>query len=254
VRSGGSFLTQRLALFPIYGLIIWIAAQKLPRSLLAASATAGLIIALGLGLTRLPTYQKLDSVVSDFMSVEPCLAPDSTMVQASMAQALPSYHARLDPVTDEPALLAADLHGIDLGSIEGSVPFYLLRYRPNFDSFKYLALPGQYIEGIPPPLDPLGYERRTHHSVDYVLLFGLGHADHKTLASSVWTAFDRELHRGYQLVAVSPQRWVQVWERAGSTAARIGQKRRLATTAPACHPAPRGQTLAAAHRMPGARS
>ena len=161
VKSGGSFITQRLALFPIYGVVLWIAAYRLSRRSAIWAAAVALIAALGLGLTRLPTYRKLNSVETDFMAVEPCLARDSTMVQASMALALPGSDVRLDPLTADAGRLAANLHGVDLGSIEGSVPFYVLQFRPSLDPYKQLVVPGQYIEGIPPPLDPLGYERRT---------------------------------------------------------------------------------------------
>ncbi len=244
VVSGGSFIYQRLALFPIYGIILWIAAYRVPRRLLISAAAISLVAATGLALTRLPTYRKLDSIVTDFMAVKPCLAPGSTMIQASMALALPASDVRLDPVTDETGRLAADLRGLDLGSIEGSVPFYVLQFRPPLDPQTHLVLPGQYIEGIPPPLDPLGYQRRTGGRVDYVLLFGLSHASASALRSPAWAAFRRELGSGFRLVAVSPRGWVQAWERRGSSAAVEGRKRRLASADPVCHPRPASSATA----------
>ena len=253
VASGGSFITQRLALFPVYGAILWIAAHPLPRSLLVSAAAVGLVAAAGLGVMRLPTDRQLDSVVTDFMSVEPCLAPNSTMIQGNMAVALPGERhyvegntratsgirggdIRLDPVTNETGLLAADLHGIDLGSPEGSVPFYLLRFRSELDPRKHLVVRNGYIEGIPPPLDLLGYQRRTPGRVDYILLFGPSRADRETLGSPIWAALRKQLNTGYRLVAVSPHGWLQAWERRGSPAATVGRRRRLAANAVACRP------------------
>ena len=220
VESGGSFILQRLSLFPVYGLVLWIAGHRLSRAPVFWAGAAALVAAVGLGIMRLPTYRKLDAIVTDFMSVAPCLAPRSTLVEASMALALPDPDVRLDPVTDETGRLAADLHGVDLGSINGSVPFYMLQFRPPVDPERGLVRPGGSIEGIPPPLDPLGYERRTGGRVDYVLLFGRSRADAKTLRSPVWAAFRRELSTGYDLVAVSPHRWVEAWERRTAPAAR----------------------------------
>ena len=239
VESGGSFIFQRLALFPVFGVVLWVAAYPVRRELLIAAAAAALVAAVGLGVMRLPTYQKLDAIVTDFMSVEPCLAKRSTLLQASMAVALPASDVRLDPVTDETGRLAADLHGLDIGSVEGSVPFYLFQYRRSMDPGREgLVRPGGTVEGIPPPLNPLGYERRSGGRVDYVLLFGLGKTDPAILRSRGWVIFRNELRTGYRLVAVSPRGWVEAWERRDSPAARAGAARRLEAKSAVCRPLP----------------
>ena len=240
VQSGGSFISQRLALFPAYGSIFWIASHRVPRLFAVSTAVTACVVACALAAIRLPTYLKLDHVMSDYLSVEPCLATGSTMVQANFGTVLANRRDRVDPFSDTTGLLAADLGGIDLGSSQSSLPYFQLRYRPGLDPNTYLVRPNSPgIVWTPPPLDPLGYERRTAGRVDYILLFGRNQHDPAELASPIWKQFSRELHSGYRLAAVSPLGWVQAWVRRRSNAATLGGARSLGSRAAACRPAAR---------------
>lgn len=233
VENGGSFITQRLALFPAFGLVLWISAHRLPRRLALATCTVACAVAVGLALARLPSYRQLDSIASDFMSVKPCLATGSTMLQANFAPALASTHVRMDPISDQAGLLAADLRGLDLTSPEGTVPYYLLRFRRGLDPVSYLhvhvhmseALAASVIQTSPPPLDPLAYERQSGATIDYILLFGRNQPEPAELRSPLWHSFARDLHAGYHLVVVSPHGWLQVFARRGSAAERFSLAR-----------------------------
>ena len=237
VQSGGSFISQRLALFPVYGSIFWIASHRVSRLLAVSTAVTACVVACALGAIRLPTYLKLDRVMNDYLSVEPCLATGSTMVQANFGAVLPDRRNRVDPFSDTTGLFAADLGGIDLGTSQGSLPYFQLRYRSGLDPNTYLVRPNSPgIAWTPPPLDPLGYERRTAGRVDYILLFGGNQHDPAELVSPIWKQFSGELHAGFRLAAVSPRGWIQAWVRRRSDAATLGRARSLRSGAPACRP------------------
>ncbi len=242
VQSGGSFISQRLALFPAYGAILWIANHRVPRLLAVSTVVTACLVACALAAIRLPTYQKLDRVMTDYLSVEPCLATGSTMVQANFGTVLPDRDNRVDPFSDTTGVLAADLRGIDVGTSQGSLPYFQLRYRPAVDPNTYLLRPNSSgIASTPPSLDPLGYERHTGGRVDYILLFGRNQHDPAELADPIWKRFSRELHSGYRLAAISPLGWVQAWVRRRSNAAARGRARSLRSHASACRPAARGR-------------
>ena len=54
IESGGSFVTQRLALFPAFGLVLWLAGQQLPGAAIRGAGIVFMVVAVALAGVRLP--------------------------------------------------------------------------------------------------------------------------------------------------------------------------------------------------------
>ena len=236
--SGGSFLLPRLALFPVYGALLWIAAHAIGVRWRRVGAAAALVVAVALTVLRLPEHAYLSRLVRDYTSVAPCLAHEATMIQVSLARADPGSLRRTDPMIAETGRLSSLTDGLDLDNVDASVPFYLIRYRPETDPFLYLQTNvGVFNSGfqtVPPVIDPIGYEQRTGGRVDYVLVFGRVDAESSTLASPQWARLRSELEAGYRRVAVSAMQLLEVWERDETPAAAAGVQQRARPEAAAC--------------------
>jgi hypothetical protein len=123
--------------------------------------------------------------------------------------------------------LVAARDALDLGNVDWSVPFGLLRFRKEANPYIHLALPGLGffpIDSAPPRLDLEGFERRTGILVDYVVLFGrhmpAGAAEREPwlpvaadIRAAEWERFESVLKDRYTLVKVSPLGLWELWKR-----------------------------------------
>lgn len=211
--GSGGVVSQRLALFPVLGLTLWLAAQPIHAWAFRAIAAAAVLAAVGLLVIRIPSYVSTSDAVADYVTLTPCIAPRSTMVQANLWWFPSGPLDRISPLIHDTGRLSAATHGHDLGSVTSAVPLFPLQNRPSNDPFTYLVTrpSGEY--EIPPGIDPLGYEAVTGEAVDYVVLFGRIHATADTLATADWGNLQDQLARGYRRVAVSPAGTVELFER-----------------------------------------
>jgi hypothetical protein len=213
VASGGSLLLERLALFPIYGAILWLATRPLPAMALRIVAGVAMIAGAGLLVLRWPAYTALSDRSADYLALAPCIARGSTLIQANLYQFVPGPLHHMDPMVEETGVLSAATSGHDLGSVEGVVPFYPVRNRASNNPYVFLPTSRELYYVIPPPIDPLGYEERTDGRVDYIVLNGRSGASAEVLSSGAWTFLRQELDTGYRRVAVSPAGHFEVFER-----------------------------------------
>lgn len=235
VRSGGSFIPERLTLFPVYGIALWLAAADLRRWTVWIAGTAWLAVAAAFLLLRLPTTLGLSAAAMEYESIAPCLALRSTMIQVNAASPpRPGSLARTDPFTEETGRIAAATHGHDLGNFEGSFPFFLFRNRPANDPFRWLVTSPDAFESVPPGVDLAAFGTRPDGTVDYVLVLGRPDATPETLAAPGWISLNGELNARYRRVAASASGLVEAWERVDVTLASAGDARRAATDASAC--------------------
>ena len=219
VKSGGSFIPERLTLFPVYGLGLWLAAAGLGSRAVRAAVLVWAAIAIGFHAVRMPTFLDLSRKAEEYVSVAQCLATGATMVQVNLSLPASGSLARTDPFTEETGRLSALTRGHDLGNFEGSFPFFLFKNRPENDPFVYLATSPTGFEYLPPSIDLDAYARRPGGLVDQVIVFGRPDADAATLASAEWELVSRQLTAGYRLAAVSSGGLVEVYVRVGSAAA-----------------------------------
>ncbi len=230
----GGLISERLALYPVIGVVGWLAGQSLPAWSPRATAVGVAIAMAGLLVIRWPAYQAMGRDYVDYLSVAPCMAPHATIVQANAWQANPSSLGRIQPLVHDAGRLAAEIEGHDLGTLLSTFPLSPLRYPPAIDPFVHLftAKGGDY--EVPPRQSPLTYETTTSGRVDYVVLFGLTNAEPATLAHPAWRALAHELAAGYRLVARSPAGLVDLYERTASPLAATGAARRAEPGAANC--------------------
>ena len=235
VQSGGSYIPERLALFPVYGLVLWLAAQPIPFRVAQVAGAMFVVVAATLLVLRLPTTLKLSGVAQEVESVAPCIAVRSTLIQVNLALPAAGPLARTDPGGAETGRIAAATRGHDLSGWEGHFPFYLYRNRPENDPFLWLLTDPDGFN-VPPGVDVEAFRRRPDGEVDYVIVMGRPDATPETLASAGWASLRAQLESSYDRVAVSASGHVEAWERRDPTLADEGLSRRSATNAMACHP------------------
>jgi hypothetical protein len=239
VRSGGSFIPERLTLFAVYGLALWLAASHLGSTAARLASATWIAIAIAFFALRLPSYLNESRAAEEYESVAPCIADGATMVQVNLAYFPSGSLSRTDPFTAETGRLSAVTRGHDLGNFEGLFPFFLFTNRPQNDPYLYLANNGHGFEDfqdVPPHISIASYARRPVGVVDYVIVFGRSMATPATLDSPAWSALAGELANGYRVVARTDDDLVEVYERAGSAITRAGDARRAATDDVACQP------------------
>jgi hypothetical protein len=233
VQSGGSYIPERLALFPVYGLTLWLAAARLPawapRIGLAWLAAAASIV-----LLRLPTTVLLSDAAVEYEAVARCVAARATVLQVNLSRLPSGSIGRTDPFLDEAGRIASATDGYDLGNFEGTFPFFLFRNRPENDPYAWLQTrPDGF--GVPPAIDLRAYANRPFGTVDYVLVVGAPNATPETLASPSWTLLSGQLTEGYRRIATSATGLVEAWERDDPQLEEAGRDRR-ANAGPPCVP------------------
>lgn len=175
IGSGGTLGSIRYALFPILGVILWLAHVPLPSRLLLVGATVASLSAFSLNAVRYDELRATEVALQDLRNLETCLSLGSTVVQGNLRRVGFGSLARPSSLAAETGRLAAARDAIDLGNIDWAVPFGLLQFRKEANPYLHLVPPGKglfRIESAPPPFDFEAFEHRTGILVDYVLLFG----------------------------------------------------------------------------------
>jgi hypothetical protein len=226
--GSGGVVSQRLALFPVLGITIWLAAQPVRREAFGAVAAASMVCAVGLLVLRIPSYVSTSDAVADYVSITSCIAPRSTMVQANLSAVVSGPQGRISPLIHDTGRLSAATHGHDLGSITSAVPLFPLQNKPANDPFEFLVTRQNGEYDIPPGIDPLAFEAATGEPVDYVVLFGRDQATDSTLTTPAWLALSEELDTAYRLVATSPAGAVELYERDLPAVTEAGAAQRAA--------------------------
>ncbi len=238
VSSGGSSIPDRLSLFPVYGVALWLGGTPIRRRQAKLASAAWILVALAFFAVRLPTTLDLSNAAQEYVSVSPCIAEEATMIQVNLSRYPSGSLARAEDFTHEASRIAAVTRGHDLGSFEGLFPFFLFHNRVENDPFRYIVTSAYGFEEVPPGVDLRAYALRPHGEVDYVIVFGQPQATAATLASPAWSTLSGELVADFRLVAVSSRGLARVYEATGTQAAAAGTTRRAATSDAVCHPPP----------------
>ena len=211
VGSGGAFISQRLALFPLFGVLIWLAGQDLRRSYVIAAAMVAIVAATGVAIVRYDELNQAERIGRDLTAIGWCAEDGRTIVQGNLARVPFGSLGRIDLFTNDASRLAAASDGLDLMAVDLRVPQWLQRFRPETSVAEHLTPPTAHGIDFPPPLDFAAYERSTGLQIDHVLLFGRPAMAQTTRASSSWQRFDRSLREHYRLEGRSPERWWELW-------------------------------------------
>jgi hypothetical protein len=219
VASGGYVLSQRLALFPVLGAVLWLSRQRIPSSYVLAGAMAAAVGAAGLAVVRYDDLRQLEEVVDDLSAITPCVRPGSTIVQGNLAY-VPVGSSPFDPNSAEASRVAAARDGLDLGNSDWGVPFTLQRFRARVNPYDHLVRSGAFVEDVPPSFDFASFAR-TGSRVDYVLLWARPKMAEETRLAPAWRRFDTELRSEYSLERRSPLGWWELWSHGPADCAGV---------------------------------
>lgn len=210
--EGGGFVKQRLMLFVLFPLILWLGAQTYTAGLLRVVQAAATIWLVGLLVVRLGAHRELNAELQDVYAVSSQLMPGSTIVPLVYAS-----HVQED---DDSSLLshirymlhsvgyaAAEHDLMDLSNYEARTDYFPLRYRAAHN-------PAAYVKGLSsgsPRLDLAGLEQHTGAHVEYVLLV----AEDAPFGATFQPPDDllAELDRNFEPVGRSPLGYARLYRR-----------------------------------------
>ncbi len=208
--GGAELLNERLALFAVVTVVIWLGTQPVSERVRTGIAVVGAVIAIALVAVRIPTYRSLDRSLREITSVESAMVSGRTYVvvlgQDTTQVDRLTAPLRSDPFRSVTGYFAADRKLVGLDNYEGRYNYFPYQYVAARDPVRGLFLvtdPRAFNRH--PPLDIAGYERRTGSEVDYVVV--LGPPDR---------ALRAQLGAKYRVVAVSkPTALATVFSRVG---------------------------------------
>ncbi len=195
--GGAEILNERLAVFAVVMLVIWLGAQELPGSIRIGAAAMGAVLAIGFVAIRIPKYRELDRDLREIASVGHTMVPGRTFVlvlgQDTGEVDRIESGMRMEPLRSAGGYFAAEHDLVGLDNYEGRYGYFPYQYVASRDPVRQLFLetnPRAFTRR--PQLDLAGYTQRTGGVVDYVAV--LGPPD---------PALKAELASGYRVIAVS---------------------------------------------------
>lgn len=228
--SGGTLGSIRYVLFPILGAVLWLAYQPLPSHVLLVGAAVAALSALSLAALRHDELRATEVVLQDLRTLEPYVSPGATVIQANVRRVRFGTLALPTSLSAETGRVTVTRRAFDLGNVDWSVPFGLLRFRKETTPYIHLVYPGKgffMIEHAPPPLNFEGFERHTGIQVDYVVVFGrvLPHGSVESLSlrkspeviAFESSRFESSLNDRYDRVKTSPLGIWELWRRRPSS-------------------------------------
>jgi hypothetical protein len=222
--GSGSYLLERMNLYPFLMLIIWFAAHSygpVARRRIQV-VTVGLACGL-LGLHGIK-YRELNSYLAEYLSASSAIESNATLLPIVFSQRgdLPDprpLSLRIDVLLNAAGYIAAKRHIVNLGNYEASqTPFFPLLFRPGLNPsvpLAYAPVDSAAGEITAVPTGILSYPRITGGSIDYVLVWGVKtRHPGRVIPETIF----RQLRQGYYLVYTSPGRGLaQLYRRKDRT-------------------------------------
>jgi hypothetical protein len=212
VIGTGSFLNDRLSLFPPLMLLLACASLPRPGHLWRNAGVVILVGTLVMAGARLPTEHRYDQLADEYLSAARAIPPRVTLVSLTYSVFSPPIgdrrYKQLDPLASEASRIAADDQDVDLRHLEGLYGYYTARFRPRLQQLAH-----RYLDNfaVPPAVNLSGYESHGGH-IDYVLVVGLGEAPAPVRQATATRAVERQLASRYVLVfTTKPTGLVQVY-------------------------------------------
>jgi hypothetical protein len=213
--GSGSFISHRLALFAVLGLLIWLSGQDVERRHMLAAAGVAVVAAAGLAVVRYDELRAAERISRDLAPALRCDTEGRTVVQGNLARVAFGSADRIDLFTNEASRGAAVSRGLDLLNVDLRAPQWLQRYREETSAATHLVEEGAFVVDVPPPFDFAAFERTTGTEIDHVLLWGRPGMSRETARSASLRAFERSLRARYRQESRSPEGWWELWVRRG---------------------------------------
>jgi hypothetical protein len=216
--ADGAQLNDRLALYPFFAALLWLAYAAVPLRRVRRLALALSVLFLAGTAWRLVKYRQLDAYLADYESAGPHIAEGSTILPLTFAPFGPRQDGRargkkllsyrVQVFQHVTGYLATDRHGVDLDNSQARTQHAPLRWRDELNPFTYLDTHPFGLESEPPCVELWPYPALGGR-IDYVLVWGATEATARTACGAAVLA---ELAAGYRRTYVSPLGMVQLFE------------------------------------------
>jgi hypothetical protein len=166
--ANGGYISPRLAVYPVFLLLMWCAAEGAPRLVRVAGQAAGAGVALLLLLVRLPIYRDIDRAYGEYLAAGALVKPDTLLL--SLRQGEPrargeAHSDRVDVFLHAGGHIAAQKNAIQLVNYEARTGHFPTEFRS--DPYVQMGDP----ERNPPCVNLVTYRQRAGRAIDYVLLW-----------------------------------------------------------------------------------
>ena len=216
--SGGSYISQRLSLFPWFALLFWLAQIPMPHRMAEVAGATGIIAAVSLTAIHLPVVIEFNRDLAEFLSAAPLLPPGATLVPLYFiddreGQGGTAHSARTRPMQEAAGYLMATRRVVDLSHYESDSPHFPTRFRPETNPIRFIGGGRNWIETVPPRVNLLDYETQTSGRIDFVLVWGLAVAPPEIQAHPATEAVKQQLGAGYVQIFTSRRGLLDVYAR-----------------------------------------
>lgn len=208
---GGSYLTPRLALFPYFALLLWLASGPWSAPARARVGAAALAVSVPFLALHARSYGHANELLREYLSAEPWVDHGQAVLPLHFAGPRHAY-PRVDVLAHAAAYLGVSCGTVDLSFYEGmGRGVFPLAFRRELNPHRQLH---GNLESIPPCVDVDGFRRRTGRPIDVVLTWKEQRRDGGEPCVDDLLA---QLRASYEVVYTSsPRGLLRVWRLQGS--------------------------------------
>ena len=206
--SEGSFITDRLNLYPFFALLLSFGVPSYLKSVKWGTVFIAIVItAAFLGLHTLK-YSELNDYLAEYLSGIHLIEPNKTLLPLAFDSRGHAPDGKILSLKVRPFLhasgyIAAQRHVVEFTNYEaGAYTYFPVLFRSDLNPYIHIGVKDRSIVWEPPQVDFLTYAGRTGGQVDYVLVWGVQERQRNHEATK---SIDRQLKRGYELVYSSPR-------------------------------------------------
>ena len=206
--SEGSFITDRLNLYPFFAFVLWFGVPSYLRSVKWGTMLVAIVItAASLGLHTLK-YSELNDYLAEYLSGSHLIEPNKTLLPLAFDSRGHAPDGRVLSLKVRPFLhasgyIAAQRHVVEFTNYEaGAYNYFPVLFRSNLNPYDHIGIKDRSIVWEPPQVDFLTYAGRTGGQVDYVLVWGIQERQRNHEATK---SINQQLKKGYDLIYTSPR-------------------------------------------------
>ena len=215
--AGGGFLNHRLALFPPFALLLWLASARWGPRARRATQLAGVLLAVGMLVMLWARWSRIERYLDEYVAAADLIEDGRTVLPLGFALQgveIASDGERKDlafrlwPFVHALGYVAGRRPIVLLGLYEAGEDYFPLRYRPELDPYRHLSIGLLGMEGTPPRVDFSSYEKQGGR-VDYVLLWQPRAAPRE---HAITKDLYRKLESRFERVHVSSHGNAELWK------------------------------------------
>jgi len=206
--SEGSFITDRLNLYPFFGFVLWFGVQPYLKAVKRGILLVAIVItAASLGLHTLK-YSELNNYLAEYLSGMHLIEPNKTLLPLVFDSQGHGPDGRVLSLKVRPFLhvsgyIAAQRHVVEFTNYEaGAYRYFPVLFRSSLNPYDHIGIKDRSIVWEPPQVDFLTYAGRTGGQVDYVLVWGIQERQRNLEATK---SIFQQIKKGYDLIYTCPR-------------------------------------------------